>query len=283
MISKKKISAAVLTAVLSGSSAWLAVHPVQSTSAYFTDNESHTNSYAMGNITIDGTESEWNPENAKAVVPKMVIAKNPRLENTGTNAAVGFIVLDSPLLHQIQLSDDHGALLPPADVETFRFLNAEKVEGFNIENWVLLDTGYLDYSGNVISKENEDVPEQAEKKRYIFGYKNALPGGNAEAPIKTDPLFNWLESQNYVEGSIPDNTPDGIDVHFLAIQADYLTLPDGAVTSEASLQNMSTDTLRAVYQIVAAKADFRELPEADTSNHLNLKGTVRSSQEGAQQ
>ena len=259
-------------AAAAGISTAALTHDVKQTSAYFTDTEFHTNSYTFGDITIDGTERTWKPEQAKHLVPLQVVAKDPRLENTGTNLAAGFIVLDSPIVHQVELSDDEGHLLPKADVESFRFLNQEHKEGFNTSHWTLIKTEYLDAEKKPVS--DAEGMAKGTFKRYIFGYKDALPGGSAEHPVKTDSLFDFIQAQNYVEGSLPGNELSGIDVYFLAIQAENLKLSDGAVTTEANTKNMNESMLKDIYQIIANRADFKLIPEADTANRLNLAGGI---------
>ncbi|MBQ9326942.1 MAG: hypothetical protein IJ225_00205 [Solobacterium sp.] len=272
-IKKQAILTAVVTAAVSMGTVFTLSNRVEKTSAYFTDSEHHVNSYTFGDITIDGTETDWNPEDAKFMVPREITSKNPRIENTGTNLAVGFIVVDSPILKNVTLSDDNGKLKPAADVEEFRFLNAEKNEGFNTNTWTLIDSQYINASGETLASAmtpSASTPAGTAFRRYVFGCKNAIEGGSAEAPVKTEPLFNYIQAQNFVEGTFRTGEGNGIDVKFLAVQAENLTLPDGTITTAENTKNMNASRLLAIYRIAAARADFSDLPEADTSNHLNL-------------
>ena len=278
LLAKRTAAAVMAMAASAGVTAVLNRAPAESTSAYFTDSEHHTNSYSFGDVTIDGTETLWNPEKTKHMVPCQIEAKNPRIENTGTNLAVGYIVVDSPIRTKTRLSDKDGHLLPEADVEIFRFLKADKTEGFNTANWVLADSMYIDEKGNTTGpalNAASTVPANTAARRYIFGYRDSIPGGTADQPTKTDTLFDSIQAQNFVEGSFESGKESGIEVYFLAVQAENLTLSSGAVTTAESTKNMSAETLKDIYRIAAARADLSDIQEADTSNKLDLHAKKR--------
>ena len=65
--------------------AMIAVAAIGGTLAYFTDSETTTNTFTMGSVEIELTESSWNaPTNT---VPGVSYAKNPVVKNTGMNDA----------------------------------------------------------------------------------------------------------------------------------------------------------------------------------------------------
>ena len=65
--------------------AMIAVAAIGGTLAYFTDSETTTNTFTMGSVEIELTESSWSaPANT---VPGVSYAKNPVVENTGKNDA----------------------------------------------------------------------------------------------------------------------------------------------------------------------------------------------------
>lgn len=79
---KKKILALCLVVVL-------AVTAVTgATLAYFTDTKSATNTFTVGNVTIELTEPEWEKtgkNEAKEAYPGEPLAKDPTVENKGEN------------------------------------------------------------------------------------------------------------------------------------------------------------------------------------------------------
>ncbi len=264
MIKKHVIAIAVLAALVSGAAAGSGQSRIESTSAYFSDREAHTNTYTFGDITADGTETEWNPDSAIHVLPCEKIRKNPQIVNTGVNAAAVFIVLDSPALSNVRIAQPDGTYRTEEKSEVWQYLKKNGEEGFD-ENWKLLETSVL---------ENGAV-------RRVFGYQKALPGRNGEEFSKTSPLFDYIRAVNYVEGSVP-GTSGGIEVRFLAIQAEHLTLEGGMMTTEENTRQMSEDTLRKIWKIVSANADYTQFPEADVSNKLDLHGNSRTEKENGE-
>lgn len=272
MIRKPVIVTAVVTALSSG--ILLGGTDIKTTSAYFTDQEFHTNIYTFGDITADGTETEWNPEEASHLLPNEMTAKNPVLVNTGDNAAVGFIVLDSPLLKEAVTADETGTRIVQNGAEIWTYLDASGKEGFSAE-WIPVETGFADAGHKQVSDEKNAV-----YKRRIFGFKDGLPGRNGETYAKTAPLFSAIKTMNYVEGSVKESDLHGIDVYFLAVQADNLQLENGTVTTEASTKNMNASTLQSIWQILGKNADFASMPNADTEHRLDLNGGRRNEKGG---
>ena len=270
---KRVIPALAVMAAVSGITAASLSGGINQSSAYFTDNEYHTNKYEFGDITVDGTEPDWDPKKTTEMVPLQIEAKNPRLENTGTNSAVGFIVFDSPVIKGVQLSDEKGSLLPVADVEEMKYLDANKNEGFNTAHWKFLDSYYVNAAGENVGDANKPsttTPEGTVARRYVFGYNDSIAGGTAENPTKTDTLFDYIQAQNFVEGTFPDDEVHDIKVYFLAVQAENLPLSGNIVTTEANTKNMSEKMLKEIYDIAAKRVDFSNVKEADTSNKLDI-------------
>ena len=270
---KRIIAAIAVVTAVSGATAASLSGDIKKTSAYFTDNEYHTNKYEFGDITIDGTEPNWNPEKTKEMVPLQIEAKNPMLENTGTNLAVGFIVFDSPIIKNVRLSDASCALLPAADVEEMNFLNSAKKEGFNDAHWKLLDSYYIDKDGKNVGDAKtpgNTTPEGTVARRYVFGYNDSIAGGTADKPTKTDTLFDYIQAQNFVEGTFPANEVHDIKVYFMAIQAENLQLANNVVTTAENTKNMKAEMLKEIYDIAAKRVDFGNVKEANTSNKLDI-------------
>ncbi len=271
MIRKTVIGAAVTTAVLTGVLSGTA--RVKHTSAYFTDQTSKTNIYTFGDITADGTETEWKPEKAAHLHPGESAEKNPKVVNTGANAAVVFIVLDSPCASGLRTAKDDGSLQDPDNKELWEYLSTN-TPGFE-EHWLLLETEYTDASGSVIAEGGADMPENAASVRRIFGYRDSLPGKNGDSCAETEPLFQKIRARNYVEGSVPEKT-QGIQVRFLAVQAEQLSLPNGITTDLANTKNMDAAMLREIWNLTFAGSGFTDFPDADSSNRLDLHGQKRN-------
>lgn len=308
---KRIVSALAVMAAVSGATGALMSRNVDTTSAYFTDNEHHTNTYAFGDITIDGTEKNWDPDDPTdgreydELVPNQKVSKDPRIENTGTNKAIGFIVVDSPLVANTSISGKDGKAITGRSVEMMRFLKSDgKTEGFNTTNWVLVQDQLIDDAGHVLENisigDTTRTPDNlgnignATKRRRVFGYKNNIAGGTKANPTKTDPLFEYVQAQNFIEGAIPAHTNYNIDVYFLAIQADDLEIKDAngvdvittsmddPIPTAASsglkymkTTNLTQNALKQIYDIAAARVNFSNVKEADTNNNLDLNENPR--------
>ena len=77
---KKKLTAVALIVCM------IAIMLVGASLAYFTDEKEVENTFTVGNVEIKLNETEWEDE-AEAVAPGDVYAKNPVVENVGANDA----------------------------------------------------------------------------------------------------------------------------------------------------------------------------------------------------
>ena len=273
MIRKSVIIISAVTALSSGILLGSG-RDLRTTSAYFTDQEFHTNIYTFGDVTADGTETEWKPEKAVHLLPNESAPKNPVLVNTGDNAAIGFIVLDSPLLRDALTADENGNRTEQTEIETWIFQDSEGSEGFD-GNWILTETSYADEA-----HQRTADPAKAVFIRRVFGYRDSLPGRKGEEYAETSPLFSSIKAFNYVEGSVKETELRGIDIYFLAVQADSLQLDNGSVTAEVTTKNMSASVLESIWKILGANADFAAIPEADQTHRLDLSGAHRNEKGG---
>ena len=64
--------------------------------AYFTDTETATNTFTIGDVDIELKEDAWNAANAQDLMPGMTVAKDPTVNNVGPNPAYVFVKVDAP-------------------------------------------------------------------------------------------------------------------------------------------------------------------------------------------
>ena len=85
------------------------------TLAYYTDEETHTNTFTVGKVEVDGLEEHWDttdengngiPDKSEHTVPNQEIPKDPQVKNTGINDAIVFIKLTFPVMYITLVSDD---------------------------------------------------------------------------------------------------------------------------------------------------------------------------------
>lgn len=124
MKNKKKI--AIMSAALAG------VAMVGGVFAYFTDTESATNTFTLGEIEIDLLEENWVEANATNLVPMQTIAKDPVVKNVGTNDAFVFLKVEVPYANVVT-ANAVGEKQAAADTELFNYT-------IDSANWVEVGT-----------------------------------------------------------------------------------------------------------------------------------------------
>ena len=67
------------------------------TLAFLKDTDSKKNVVEIGNIKLELTETQWNPETEKTAVPGQIFAKNPVLTNSGKNDEYVFLEVLIPM------------------------------------------------------------------------------------------------------------------------------------------------------------------------------------------
>jgi len=136
---KKKILALCLVVVL----AVTAVTGV--TLAYFTDDDAATNTFTVGNVSIDLTEPEWDEngsEDAPEVYPGEALAKDPTVTNDGLNPCF------------VRVSVEGLDCLGDAGMITYR---TDYVDGALGTDWVLHSDGYYYYTKVLAAGETTDA------------------------------------------------------------------------------------------------------------------------------
>lgn len=149
---KKKMMALSLAVLL------IVVAAIGGTMAYFTDNESATNTFTMGNVDITLTETEWHaPVN---VAPGISYAKNPVVTNTGMNPA--WIRVDVTL----------------SDAAAFKAAAAR-------HNITDLDTIFDGHSEDKWTRAAIEDDTTNGTLTYSYYYKNLLPAGTSTSALFT--------------------------------------------------------------------------------------------------
>lgn len=86
--------------------------------AYFTDVDTKTNSFKMGNVSIKVVEEKWEGTETNPVVdivPNQIVNKDPKIENTGSTEVYAFIKVEVPYANVV-VGDDAAA-----DTELFTY------------------------------------------------------------------------------------------------------------------------------------------------------------------
>ena len=153
-----------------------------------TDAHQAENVITIGDVSIDLTEDEWNPEEGEDLIPQAVIPKNPEVTNTGSLDAWVFLRVSIPVRNISVVDPDTQRKLSAADTELFTF----EPDG----NWELVS--------EVVS---------ADTAEYVYGYETTVAPGES-----TTELFREVKLVNYLEGELDTEEKFVIPVEAVAIQ-----------------------------------------------------------------
>lgn len=285
---------------------------VGGTLAYLTDNETHTNTFTVGNVHVDLLEPSWPqadenkngvPDAAEDLVPNEEVAKDPKVQNTGENDAIVFMRVTVPM-KDVSLVADDGTVANHAVQELFYMKqNSDAISVHNNNfnpNWIELTSKEVTY-------QDPSANPKTGQKVYVFGYKTALKGNNntgepvGEAALSmatTDPLFEKVQLKNILENEIDSDQIQNIKVETFAIQADNIIASGAAVDPTGNLDSAKLGTIYDIFVKqngqVDAKGDMKYTTyqnnehgavekEADNNGAKNLKGgaTATSANEPA--
>lgn len=171
--------------------------------AFFTDTDTVSNSFTVGNISIALEEPNWDPDEGKDITPNKTVKKDPQITNDGANDAFVFMQVKVPLA-EIKTANDNGSLNPSAKKELFSYS--------------------VDNSWKMVKKSAEES-----FVTYVYAYvgtdgnmKKLAPGQTTKA------VFDSVTFVNAVEGQLESRTLN-IDVDAMGVQTGDLktTSPEG--------------------------------------------------------
>lgn len=223
--------------------------------AYFTEVEVKENKITIGNISINLTEGDFDPDTTYPVVPGSVVNKAPKIANDGNRDEFVFMTVTVPKA-QVTLLYESGTnkgnpktnlaentpqqlfrlVAEPTDPNTA--LQVPSVSGRDIDfsyhsgsntvdGWVLLAS---DTTGT-----DSDL--------YVFGYnKKMLPAD------ETVTLFDMVQLKSFIDGEKKDGVTIGVKGY--GIQADYLR----GTNVDFTKAHYSAADLNEIYSIVRNKA-----------------------------
>ena len=210
---------------------------VGGTLAYLTDNETHTNTFTVGNVHIDLLEPSWPqvdenkngvPDEAEDLVPNQEVNKDPKVQNTGENDAIVFMRVTVPM-KDVSLVADNGTVGNHAVQELFYMKQTNDAINVHGNHW---NDSWQELPDKEVVYQAPDANPKTGQKVYVFGYKTVLPGNNnngtsIESPLDanthtTQPLFNKVQLKNILENEISSDQIQNIKVESFAIQADHI-------------------------------------------------------------
>ena len=227
--------------------------------AYLTDGETQVNVLSIGNVNIAIEEEEYDkPENSKArenMVQNQMLAKDPKVKNTGSNDAIVFLKVTVPV-RNVMTAGTNGEKLPAAWQEVFTMLTNEEnnhtvnygsqpehPHEFNLASENAVGWRYLEIADTELI-DNETGDKNSETNTYFFAY-NAKLAPNAE----TGTLFNYVKYKPVLEGQLTGKSLN-IILSADAIQAEYIEIDGMKSLASYDYQTvLSDEQLKEIYDV----------------------------------
>lgn len=170
--------------------------------AYFTDADTTTNTFTVGNVQIDLQESNWTPPTD--ITPGQEFDKNPLIVNDGINDAYVFMSVTVPYAN-IVCAEDDGTRLAAADTELFSY---DVKDGWiELTNYMVKDT---------------DAKTITHLYAYCTDDSSTTQVGDAMTAVAagatTESLFDYARFCNVIEDEGLEGTTLDVVVNAYAIQ-----------------------------------------------------------------
>lgn len=183
-------------------------------SAYFTDAETVTNEFVIGEVSLSLQEPNW--EEPTQMLPNDEIDKDPQILNDGKNDEYVFLTVAVPYKNLVTANED-GTKNAAADVELFTY-------EIDAENWVQVGNAEKDTENGVVL--------------YTYAYaKNDAMTALAKDQTTT-PLFESVKFANIVEDQNMENTQVDIVIKAYGIQTTNI---NGGKTAPADVWTVVTN------------------------------------------
>lgn len=168
---------------------------VQGIYAYFTSQDSASNTFTIGKISQTLLEPSWNAENGKNLTPNKEIQKDPQVKNDGINPQFVFMSVSVPYANVTTANSD-GTLNPAADTALFSYS---------------VNPGWTQ-----MGEAEKDTHSKTLTYRYVYGDSSQCTALAKDQ--KTPSLFDSVTFANVVEGQGLETTTQEIVVKSYGIQ-----------------------------------------------------------------
>lgn len=237
-MTKKRVRTIALCTALAGT---LSVGGIL---AYFTDADTATNEFTVGNIELDLQEPDWNPDTGKNMTPMETVNKNPQILNDGINDEFVFLEVVVPRLELVTANPD-GTKNPAKPTELFTYT---------------VNPGWTELT------EEKKETENSVAHLYVWGTKEECT--ILEKGVTTGTLFDTVTMANVVEDQGLEETSPEIVINAYGIQTTDL---DGGKTSA-----------QEVWTILNAQMPTTDVEEQEDPN-TDVKDSNRNSGNGAEE
>ena len=183
---------------------------VRGISAYFTAADTATNTFTIGNISLELKEPGWDAADAENILPGQDIRKDPQIVNDGVNDEFVFLEVVIPYANLKTVGED-GTWNEAADVELFSY-------DLNTTDWIQVGEAVKDTEEKTVT--------------YVYGYAKNGAMTALEKEDSTSALFEYVRFANVADSSDLDTTSLEMEINAYGIQTTNLN--DGDTTIDGA-------------------------------------------------
>lgn len=185
--------------------------------AYLTDTDTKTNTFTVGDVSLELQEPGWNEEDGKDLRPNKTLNKDPQIYNNGVNEEFVFMEVVIPYRNIITANLD-GTKNEKQDTELYSYS---------------INSGWMQL-GSV------KVDTDKQTKTYLYVYGTDTECTALEKNTKTSALFNQVTFANIVEDQGLEGETLEIVVNAYGIQTTDI---NGGKTSPADVWSVLSNQL----------------------------------------
>ena len=198
--------------------------------AYLTATDSAENVFTVGNVSIRLLEPNWNENNATDLVANQEMAKDPKIQNNGSNDAYVFLKVTMP----------KAVIRRNGTVKQELFtVSYNGQDGINSTDWDLLSEAEAQDGDSVV-------------RVYYYKQNNGILAKNTTS----NALFDTIKLANITDGANLEGRTINVQVDAYAIQSNSIDLPSSATTTK----------LKATYAWEKYWAQDEELKKVQAAN-----------------
>lgn len=193
-------------------------------SAYFTDADIATNTFTIGEVSLDLKEPNWDPDAADGIVQNQTVKKDPQVKNDGINDEFIFVTVEIPYAKDIITVNPDGTSNEAADSELFTYE---------------INDGWVEIGTPVVNEETGTVTHT-----YAYGTETELDP--LEPGTTTPTLFDEVTFINAAEKQDLEKITKDIVINAYGIQTDNI---NGGKTDPESVWEVIMNQISVNYVI----------------------------------
>ena len=187
--------------------------------AYFTDTDTTTNTFTVGQISLDLQEPNWpgnDDPSVQDITPNQELTKDPQILNDGVNSEYVFATVAVPYANIKTAAEDGTVAAEAANTELYTLQGVSS-------DWFLM--GYLDNDGSISAT---PVYRDDNTVVHLYAYGSADAMTKLAKDARTDAIFESVKFVNAVEDQNLEGTSLDIVINAYGIQTENIGDADTA-------------------------------------------------------